>query len=51
MVEQIFRSPQVKQSVLISHKLVHTSYLTSCRTTLDLSGNTRKILKFHRKIT
>ena len=34
MVEQIFRSPHVKRSVIISNKLVYTSYLTSCRTTL-----------------
>ena len=32
MVEQIFLSPQVKQSVIISTKLVLTSCLKSCRT-------------------
>ena len=33
MVEQIFLSPQVKRRVIISSKLVYTSYLTSCRAT------------------
>ena len=35
MVEQIFLLPQVKQSVIISKKLVYMSCLTSCRTTED----------------
>ena len=33
MVEQIFLSPQVKKSVIISNKLVYTSCLMRCRTT------------------
>ena len=33
MVEQIFLSPRVKRSVIISNKLVYASYLTTCRTT------------------
>ena len=33
MVEQIFLSPQVKRSVIISKKLVYASWITSCRTT------------------
>ena len=32
LVEQAFLSPQVKRSVIISNKLVYTSYRTSCRT-------------------
>ena len=35
LIQQIFLSPQVKQ-VIISNKVVYTSCLTSCRTTLDL---------------
>ena len=31
MLEKIFLSPQVKRRVIISNKLVYTSYLTSCR--------------------
>ena len=33
MVEQIFLSLQVKWNVIISKKLVYTSYLRSCSTT------------------
>ena len=33
MVEQIFFLPQVKRSMIISNKLVYTSFHTSCRTT------------------
>ena len=33
MVEQIFLSPQVKRSVIISKKLVYASWIPSCRTT------------------
>ena len=33
MDEQICLSPEVKRSVIISYKLVHTTYLTSCQTT------------------
>ena len=36
MVDQIFISPHVKRSMIISNKLVYTSCLTSCRTTSDL---------------
>ena len=36
MVEKTFLSPQVKQSVIISNKVVCMSYLTSCRMTKDL---------------
>ena len=32
MVEQIFLSPQVKRSVIISNKLDYTRCLTSCQT-------------------
>ena len=32
MTEQIFLSPQVKGSKIISNKLVYTSCLTSCQT-------------------
>ena len=32
IVKQIFLSPQVKQSVIISNKLVYTSLLSGCRT-------------------
>ena len=32
MVEHIFHSPLVKRGMIISSKLVYTSYLTSCRT-------------------
>ena len=47
MVEQIFLSPQVKQSAIISNKLVY-----ACCLTWDLrkSGNIRKISKLHRII-
>ena len=31
MLEQIFFSPQAKQSVIISNKLVYTSCITSCK--------------------
>ena len=31
ILENIFLSPQVKRRVIISNKLVYTSYLTSCR--------------------
>ena len=31
MLEKFFLSPQVKRRVIISNKLVYTSYLTSCR--------------------
>ena len=33
MVEQIFLSPQVKRSVIISNKLAYTSFLTNCQMT------------------
>ena len=36
MVEQISLSQQVKQNLIFNNKLVYTSCLTSCRTTLDL---------------
>ena len=50
MVEQIFLSTQVPQSVIISNKLAYTSCMTSFPTTKDLessswnkkSANTRK---------
>ena len=45
MVEQIFLSPQVKRSVIVSNKLVYRSCLTSCRNEI-----TRKLGKF-RKIS
>ena len=31
IIEQIFLLPQVKQSIIISNKLVYKSCLTSCR--------------------
>ena len=36
MVEQIFLSPQVERSVIISNKLVYTSRFTNCRTTYKI---------------
>ena len=45
MFEQIFLSSQVKRSVIISIKLVYTSYLTSCQTTSALGMNNRYDLK------
>ena len=36
MVEQIILSPQVKRNVIITNKLIYTSWLTSCGTTQDL---------------
>ena len=51
-VQQIFFSPQVKRSVIISNKLVYTSCLTCRWTNWDLKklGNIRKISKIHRVI-
>ena len=44
MFYQIFLSPQVKQSLIISNKLVYTSCLMRCRTTYDLrSQEIRKV--------
>ena len=47
--EQIFLSPQVKWSVIISSKLVYTSCLTSCWKFRKL-GNIKKISNLHRVI-
>ena len=45
MFYQTFHSPQVKQSLIISNKLVYTSYLKSCQTTEDLRPQEiRKVL-------
>ena len=38
MVEQIFLSPQVKQSMIVSNKPANTSCLTTYLTTLDLGS-------------
>ena len=38
MFYQIFFSPQVKQNLIISNKLVYTSSLTSCQTTYKLES-------------
>ena len=48
MVDQIFLSIQVKQSVVISNKLIYTSCLTSSKTTSD-SGS-QKIRKYPEKL-
>ena len=54
MVEQVFLSPQVKRSLIISNKLVYTSCLTSCQNAVTLSyeklGKIMKISKLHRII-
>ena len=47
--EQIFLSPQVKWSVIITSKLVYTSCLTSCWKFRKF-GNIRKISNLHRVI-
>ena len=38
MVEQMFLSPQVKGSLIISTKVVYTRCLTSCGTVQDLGS-------------
>ena len=38
MFYQIFFSPQVKQHLIISNKLVYASSLTSCQTTYKLES-------------
>ena len=47
MVEQIFLSPQVKRSMIISNRLIYTKSLTNCQTTYCLrkSGNMKKVSK------
>ena len=54
MVEQVFLSPQVKRSLIISNKLVYTSCLTSCQNAVTLSyeklGKIMKISKLRRII-
>ena len=51
MAEQILLSPQVKWSVIISNKLVQTSYLTICPTNYDWGsgeiGKYQEISKLH----
>ena len=54
MFEQIFLLPQVKQSIIISNKLVHTGILPhELPNDLRLRklGNIRKIAKLHRIVT
>ena len=41
-VQQIFLWPHVKQSVIISNKLIYTSYLTSSQTSKDFTWKIRK---------
>ena len=43
MVEQIFLSPKVKRSMIISNKLVYTSCLTSCWTILAFVSKKQKL--------
>ena len=54
MVEQTFFSPQVKRSIIISNKLMYTSYLRVVKRlkTQDLRklGDIRNISKLHRMI-
>ena len=53
MVEQVFLSPQLKRSVIISNKLVYTSELPhELPNALRLRklGNIKKISKLHRII-
>ena len=46
MVEQIFLSPQVKRSVIITDKLIYTSYRASKNYDLKKLGNIRKLENF-----
>ena len=48
MFYQIFFSPQVKRSLIVSNKLVYTSCLTSCHTTYDLES--QEISKFQNNV-
>ena len=47
MVEQIFLPPQVKQSVIISNKLVYTSRFTGCRMTEEFEKNLKTLCNYY----
>ena len=45
MIEQIFLSPPVKQSLIISNKLVYTNHITICQAIQNLEKKYQKHLE------